>query len=158
VSAAQAGERPARSRLLRSAVDLLSRRDFSRAELRARLLRLCRADESEAPSEVESVLDAMEAQGLLSEQRFVEGFVRTRAARFGPARLRHELLRRGIPEDRIEAALKLHQRDEYAAARALWEKRFKSVPADRREWAHQARFLAARGFSHEVIRRVLEER
>jgi len=102
------------------------------------------------------VLDAMEAQGLLSEQRFIDGFVRTRAARFGPARLRHELLRRGIPEDRIDAALKLHQRDEYAAALTLWEKRFKSPPADRREWARQARFLAARGFSHEVIRRILD--
>lgn len=98
----------------------------------------------------------MESQGLLSEQRFVEGFVRTRAVRFGPARLRHELLRRGVSEHQIEAALKAHRYDEYAAAHALWEKRFKSAPADRREWARQARFLAARGFSHEVIRRILD--
>jgi regulatory protein len=143
------------SKLLRSAVTLLSRRDFSRAELRARLLRQCPANDAEAAAEADRVLDTMEAQGLLSEQRFVEGFVRARAARFGPARLRHELLRRGVSEDRIEAALKLHQHDEYAAAHTLWERRFKSAPTDRREWARQARFLAARGFSHEVIRRVL---
>ena len=125
--------------------------------MRGRLQRLCRALESEeAAADVEQVLDTVEAQGLLSEQRFVEGFVRTRAARFGPARLRHELKLRGVSEDRIEAALRLHQRDEYAAAHSVWQKRFKSPPTDRREWAHQARFLAARGFSHEVIRRILD--
>ena len=142
--------------MLRSGVELLSRRDFSRAELRARLLRACGCDDAETAAEAERALDTLEARGLLCEQRFVEGFVRTRAARFGPVRLRHELLRRGISEDQIEAALSLHQRDELATARALWSRRFKSAPVDKREWAHQARFLAARGFSHEVIRRVLD--
>jgi regulatory protein len=144
------------SKLLRAAVALLSRRDFSRAELRARLLRAAGADANAA--EVDRVLDAVEVQGLLSEDRFVQEFIRTREARFGPARLRHELLRRGVAEERIEAALKLHRRDEYAAAHALWLKRFKSAPPDAREWARQARFLGARGFSHDVICKVLAGR
>jgi regulatory protein len=144
------------SKLLRSAVALLSRRDFSRAELRGRLLRA--ANEPGAEAEVDRVLDTVQEQGLLSEERFVEGFVRTRQARFGPARLRHDLSRRGVSEDRIDAALKSAGCDEYAAAYALWLKRFKSAPPDARAWARQARFLAARGFSHDVIRRVLKAR
>jgi len=165
-------------------VALLSRRDFSRAELRGRLLRgsafrktsaaeagsgdasAARAGSAEAEpaeafvkaAEVERVLDMVQAQGLLSEQRFVDGFVRTRAGRFGPVRLRHELLRRGVEPERIDAALKRLQADEYANAQALWQKRFRLSPADARERARQSRFLAARGFSHDVIRRVLEER
>jgi regulatory protein len=145
------------SKLLRAAVTLLSRRDFSRAELRARLLRAAGAGAG-ADAEVDRVLETVQAQGLLSEDRFVQEFIRTREARFGPVRLRHELLRRGVAEERIEAALKLHRRDEYAAAHALWLKRFKSAPPDAREWARQARFLGARGFSHDVIRKVLAGR
>ena len=141
------------SKVLRAAVALLARRDFSRAQLRVRLLRTAGAEAD--PAEVDRVLDAVQAQGLLSEDRFVEEFIRTREARFGPVRLRHELLRRGVAEERIEAALKQHLRDEYAAAHALWLKRFKSAPPDAREWARQARFLGARGFSHDVIRKVL---
>jgi regulatory protein len=141
------------SKVLRAAVALLARRDFSRAELRVRLLRTAGAEAGAA--EIDRVLDAVQAQGLLSEDRFVEEFIRTREARFGPVRLRHELLRRGVAEERIEAALKQHLRDEYAAAHALWLKRFKSAPPDAREWARQARFLGARGFSHDVIRKVL---
>ncbi len=148
------------SKLLRAAVTLLSRRDFSRAGLRARLLRAgARGAAVEADAgEVERVLDAVQAQGLLCEDRFVQEFIRTREARFGPVRLRHELRRRGVDEERIEAALKEHLSDEYTAAHAVWQKRFKSAPPDAREWARQARFLGARGFSHDVIRKVLAGR
>jgi len=79
-----------------------------------------------------------------------------RTARFGPVRLRHELLRQGVDKDRIHAALSAHQGNELATAQALWQKRFKLPATDPRERARQARFLAARGFSHEVIRRVLD--
>lgn len=151
---------PATKKLLRSAVALLSRRDYSRAELRARLLRAAGAatDAAEAAAQIDQVLDTVQAEGLLSDDRFIEGFIRTRQARFGPARLRQELLRRGVTEEQIAAALKLVTRDEYATAQALWAKRFQSVPADAREWARQARFLGARGFSHDVIRQVLTGR
>jgi regulatory protein len=107
--------------------------------------------------QIDQVLAAVQAEGLLSEDRFVEGFIRTRQARFGPARLRHELLRRGVDEERVEAALRIVARDEYTSAQALWQKRFESAPADARERARQARFLGARGFSHEVIRKVLAQ-
>ncbi len=136
----------------------MSRRDFSRADLRGRLLRAADAPAGEAGAEIDQVLDEVQALGLLSEDRFVHEFVRVRAARFGPMRLRHDLLRRGIDEERIDAALKTHVPDEYSSAHALWLKRFKSAPSDPRERARQSRFLAARGFSHEVIRRVLQER
>ncbi len=152
---AASGDSTARpgSKLLAAAVALLSRRDFSRAELRRRLLRRAQPQVSEV--EVEQVLDLVQAQGLQSEDRFTQEFIRARAGRFGPVRLRHELLRRGVDQDRIDAALGAGQGDELARAQALWQKRFKSPATDLRERARQARFLAARGFSHDVIRRVL---
>jgi regulatory protein len=107
-------------------------------------------------AEVEQVLDQVQAQDLLCERRFVEGFVRTRAQRFGPARLRHELLRRGVESDLIDAAIGPLLSDEFARAHALWLRRFQSAARDTRARASQARFLAARGFSHDVIRRILK--
>ncbi len=149
--------------MLAAAVALLSRRDFVRAELRARLLRLARRyGEGAGPSAevdhaaVDQVLDRVQAQGLLSERRFVEGFVRTRAARFGPARLRYELARRGVEPDLIDAAIGPLQDDEFERAYSLWLKRFKCGARDARQRASGARFLAARGFSHDVIRRILK--
>ena len=108
--------------MLRSAIALLSRRDLSRAELRGRLLRAAGAQSGEAGAEIDQVLDEVQALGLLSEDRFIREFVRVRAARFGPMRLRHDLLRRGIDEERIDAALKTHVPDEYSSARNVCKK------------------------------------
>jgi regulatory protein len=54
--------------------------------------------------------------------------------------------------DRAEQALKVQ---ELESARAVWRKRFGRPPTSLQEKARQARFLAGRGFSSEVIHRVL---
>ena len=46
---------------------------------------------------------------------------------------------------------------ELTRARDLWTRKFGAAPADRREWAKQARFMQARGFSTDVIRHLLRE-
>lgn len=112
-------------------------------------------DETEAAiaARVERLLDALQAEGLLSEQRFVESRVRVRAAGHGARRIEHELARHGL---KLPAAQQQALRDsELQRAAALWRRRFGSAASDERERARQARFLAGRGFSGEVIRRVL---
>jgi regulatory protein len=150
-----AAPRPDRA-LLRAAVAMLARRDFSRSELGRRLIR--KSTEQAEPADaaaVERVLDHLQQKGLLSEDRFVRDFVRTRAERYGPIRMRHELLRRGVAEDRIESALGSQAGDEFSRAQALWARRFGVLPANPVQRARQGRFLASRGFSHGVIRRIL---
>jgi regulatory protein len=44
---------------------------------------------------------------------------------------------------------------ELQRARDVWQRRFEKPPQDAAERAKQARFLAARGFDGDVIRRVL---
>lgn len=112
-------------------------------------------DEAETAiaARVERLLDALQAEGLLSEQRFVESRVRVRAAGHGARRIEHELARHGL---KLPAAQQQALRDsELQRAAALWRRRFGSAASDERERARQARFLAGRGFSGEVIRRVL---
>jgi regulatory protein len=161
--------------LVRAAIALLARRDYGRKELGQRLLRRIEAADSKAQkgreggvdravqldrrgraaAAVEEVLDALQAKGLLSEARFANEFIRSRAARFGPVRLRHELLRRGVQEELIESALRGQLQGEYARALSLWQQRFGVVAKAAPERARQARFLLARGFSHEIVRRVV---
>ena len=106
---------------------------------------------------VERLLDELAAGGLLSEARFVEGRIRTRAARHGNQRIAQELARHGL-QPSADAAREL-KASEFARAREVWLRKFGDAAAasatDARSRARQIRFLAGRGFSAEVIRRVL---
>jgi regulatory protein len=134
------------------AIRYLARRDHARAELARKLAA------HGSPEEIEEVLDRLTELGLLSDARFAEAWVRGKAARFGTARLRHELGRRGVARDTVDAALAAEAGDdELARARRVWAARFGCAPADARDWARQARFLQSRGFAVELIRKLLKE-
>jgi len=131
----------------------VARREHSREELRRKL-----APHGE-PDAVEAVLDRLAELELLSDTRFAEAFVRGRAERFGRRRIAHELAQRGVDADAIDDALQTELGDdELQRALALWRRKFDAAPADPKEWARQARFLTARGFSADVVRKVLKER
>ncbi len=130
----------------------LARREHSRAEL----VRKLAAHGSDA--EIDEVLARMTELGLLSDTRFAEAWVRGKADRFGAARLRSELARRGVDRDLVDAAIAGECTvSELERARRVWQGRFGAPPADAREWARQARFLQARGFAVDVIRKLLKE-
>jgi regulatory protein len=110
---------------------------------------------AEAESAVEALLDWLQAQRYLSEQRFVESRVHARAGRFGNLRIRQELAQHGVALD-AEAAQRLRD-TELERCREVWARKFGGErPADAAARAKQMRFLAARGFSADVIRRVLQ--
>ncbi|MDR2924607.1 MAG: recombination regulator RecX [Azoarcus sp.] len=132
------------------ALRCLSRRDHSRAEL-VRKLAPYGTDE-----EIGAVLDHMAELSLQSDTRMAESWVRSRAGRFGRARLQNELARRGLARNLIDEALANgDMASEPERARAVWQSRYSALPSDAREWGKQARFLLARGFSSEVVRAVL---
>jgi regulatory protein len=132
------------------ALKYLAAREHSRSELMRKL-----APHAEDPATIEAVLDELEVRGLLSEERFVASVVHRRAAGHGAARIRQELSLKGITADQMRAPLEALQSSELARAQAVWSRRFGSSAADPRELARQMRFLMARGFSGEVVRRVL---
>jgi regulatory protein len=142
--------------LLAQATALLARREHSRAELARKLLR--RLGATESPVDVEAALDELQRRGLLSESRFAASLVRTRSPRIGDARLKYELRARGVPSEVAAAALadlRGAGGSELARARDVWSRRFGAVPDSAEERARQARFLQRRGFSADVIRKVL---
>jgi len=138
--------------LKQKAIALLARREHSRAELAAKLAPLGTRED------IDAVLDELAASGLLSDARAASAYLRANAARFGKARLRQTLRQKGLDSALIDEQLAaVDAPDELARARDIWSRKFAAPPQDAKEWARQARFLQARGFSTNVIRKLLKE-
>ena len=135
------------------ALRLLSGREHSRAELERKL----KSFETE-PGTLGQALDELDAKGFISEQRVIESVLNRRAAKLGTARIRQELQGKGLDPQAVSAALTSLQTSERARALAVWRKKFGAPPQDAQAAAKQMRFLAARGFGAEIIRRVVSNR
>jgi len=108
---------------------------------------------AQTQQEVDALLDQLAASGTLSESRFVETRIRAHAARQGNLRIAQELARHGLELSASDAQdLKA---SEYARAKDVWQRKFAAPPTDAAGRARQMRFLAARGFSSDIIRRLL---
>lgn len=129
---------------------MLARREHSRAELTRKLS----ADGTR--EDIQTMLDQLEQTGLLSDARFAEAYVSSRAARAGNAKLRHSLRARGVAEEIIAAALPADGDSELERACEVWRRKFGAAPVDRADYARQARFLQQRGFAADTVRRVLK--
>jgi len=128
----------------------LARREYSRAELHAKLLpHVIETDD------VAALLDDLVKRGWLSDARAMEQTVRIRSARFGTQRIAHELRQKGISDELISAAIPQLKEGELEAARAVWQRKFATPPQDQKEKAKQVRFLQSRGFSMDVIFKVM---
>lgn len=132
------------------ALRLLGNREHSRAELERKL-----APHEQEPGQLQRVLDELQAKGFIDEQRVVASVLHRRAPRLGAMRIRQELQGKGLAPALVAQAVLQLGATEVQRARDVWQRRFGEVPADAKERARQARFLAARGFGGDVIRRVL---
>ena len=108
---------------------------------------------ADAASEVETLLQWLEAHGYLSQARFVESRMHARQSRYGNLRIRQELQQHGVTLDGdAQQALK---QTEFERACEVWRRKFDAPAPDAAARVRQMRFLAGRGFSMDVIRRVV---
>jgi regulatory protein len=131
-----------------SAVECLTRREYASEELRNKLKR-----KGFEQSVIDCVLIQLREDNLLSDERFVESFVRTQSNKgYGPLRIQQELQKRGLSGEWVKDLLKSHQVDWMTHARIAREKHFGyGVPQNQREFAKQVRFLQNRGFTEAQI-------
>lgn len=146
-----------RSLLEIRALRYLAQREHSRRELAQKLSARKDCGETAELTELTEVLDKLEQQGFLSEQRMVEQVTRMRRSRFGSQRIIHELKAKGIDDHLIDGIRPALQENELEAAFNIWRKKFHQPPATREERAKQIRFMMNRGFSMETIQRVLSQ-
>lgn len=128
------------------ALKYLASREYSRQELERKL-----ANHAHSFEELVALLDELERQKILSDQRVVEQILYSKRHKYGSRRIEHELQMRGIADNLIAAALDDLKKTELSSACELWRKRFGALPANLKERGKQIRYLAGKGFPSEVI-------
>jgi regulatory protein len=104
---------------------------------------------------VTQILDDFSQRGWLSETRAAEQMVHARRGRYGPMRIRRDLEAKGVPAELVSSTLATLKEGELENARAVWSRKFREPASNAAERAKQARFLMGRGFSSEVITKLL---
>jgi len=137
------------------ALSWLARREHSRKELYIKLQR-----KGCGEPVAEQVLDQLERERLLSDDRFIESLMQVRRRRgYGPLRIRQELQEKGVAPEAIERWLDVGSRDWIEDLKRVRHKKFGGIlPKGYAERATQARFLQYRGFTFEQIQQVLNTR
>ena len=134
------------------ALRYLAAREHSRSELERKL-----KPHEETPGQLSQVLDELQAKDFISEARVVESVINRRAGRFGASRIKYELQNKGLGAEAVANAVNSLKSSELERAQEIWRKKFHGPAPDAATRAKQMRFLAARGFGGDVIRRVVAQ-
>ncbi|PWF54730.1 recombination regulator RecX [Massilia glaciei] len=129
------------------ALRFLSMREHSRLELARKLGR-----HAQDGDDVEALLDLLEKNNWLSQERFSESLVHLRAARFGNSRIMAELQSHGVGAGALARHKLALAGGEGARALAVWQRKFGEVAQDAAARNKQMRFLLQRGFSQSAVR------
>src|SRR5882757_3725470 len=135
-----------------TAVGLLARREHAQAEIKRKLRE--RGYDDAVTTEV---VDELSRKRLVSDERFAEAFIRSRAERGqGPVRLKAELRHLQVSVELIERYLTAADVPWSRLAAEIRLRKFgKSIPSSLAERAKQVRFLQYRGFTADQIRAAL---
>ena len=133
------------------ALRYLSMREHSRLELGRKLARY-----AEEGDDVPALLDFLEKNNWLSQERFSEALIHRRAARFGNSRIVAELQSHGINGEALQELKAGLGDSETARACEVWQRKFGTVATDPAERNKQMRFLMQRGFSQKAVRTAMK--
>lgn len=141
------------AKVLSKAYEYLARRGHSVTELRQKLVR------KEYPTPViEQVLGDLLERGYLNDTQFAKDWVHSRNVSRGPALLRQELRRKGIPNDVIASALDGSSENELESASVIARKKLRTMRGQPWEVIYRrlTGYLNRRGFSYDTTRTVTE--
>lgn len=138
--------------LKNKALDFLSRRDYGYHELYVKLQKY-----SENLDEIKQVLDDLKCKNFLSEERYINSYLRSKQTKYGIRKIRYDLLQKNVDTDVLEDVLaNNNQTDEYETAYTLWQRKFGIIATETKERLKQMRFLQSRGFSSDVITKIIK--
>lgn len=155
-----------KAKLKNKALTLLAARPMSQRELERKLS--AKSTRKGAPQEGEEqrqqrrelaqeVAQRMAQVGLVDDREYASTVVRHYSRKgYGPAKIRDELYRRGVPREFWDEAME--ERDQGDdKLRALVEKKLRGAAPTREELKKVSAYLARRGFGWEEISRVLSQ-
>ena len=138
------------------ALSILSRADQSEKKIREKLS----TDYTE--DVVEKVIEFLKNYNFINDSMLAERIVNDNVniGKFGPNRIKQNLYRKGIDQSIIdEAVSSIDRYEEYENAKYLAEKRMKRLKGEdkRKDYQKVYQHLAYKGFSYDIINRVLKE-
>ena len=136
------------------AMHILERTDKTEAQLRRKL------EESEYPKEaVESAIAYVTSYGYLDDRRYAEHYIEWKKQGKGKARLKMELVQKGISREIIEEALESTDFGETREMirQIILKKRKTDIPMNEKEKQRIYGFLMRKGFSSSDILAVMRE-
>ena len=134
------------------ALDLVSRREHSRHEL---MQKLDKRYQETSPI-IEEVLDKLEINKILDDERFAEMYLNSRARKgFGPKKIEMELNSRKVNSLFISNAIEAYENWLENAQKVLQKKFKDQKPEDYQSKMKQKQFLFSRGFSAPIIDKLL---
>ena len=129
------------------ALRLLERRDYSKAELAAKL-----AEKGEEPEAAEQAAKRMAELGFVNDENYAGMVVRHYAAKgCGRQRIREELRRRRVPRELWDAALE-ELPDQTETLYRLLETRLRGKAPEGEELRRACAYLVRRGFAWDEVR------
>jgi regulatory protein len=129
------------------ALRFLSMREHSRLELGRKLSKY-----AEEGDDVGALLDFLEKNNWLSQERFSESLIHRRGARYGNSRIVAELQSHGVNGEALQQLKSGLVDTEVERACEVWRRKFGEVAADAEGRSKQMRFLMQRGFSQKAVR------
>ena len=134
------------------ALDLVSRREHSRHELMQKLDKRY----PETSPIIEEVLNKLEGNKILDDERFAEMYLNSRARKgFGPKKIEMELHSKKVDSFFISNAVEAYESWLENAQRELKKKFKDKKPTDYQSKMKQKQFLFTRGFSSPIIDKIL---
>lgn len=125
----------------------LVRREHSRAELARKL-----APHADSSESVQALLDELESRRQLCDERFADQRIHAMARRYGAAKIRQDLEAKGVDPAIIQ---RVSREGELERAAAILQRKYRGAATTPEERARRARFLQGRGFSYDVIYRLV---
>ena len=133
------------------ALRLLARREHTRQELERKL-----SPHAGSSEDVKDLLAGLKQKNQLSEERYAEERARQLSRKYGAARIRQDLKSKGVSEELISRFSS--SENEMQKAKEILERKYRTPAATREEKAKRMRFLQSRGFSSEIIFKLLSAR
>ncbi len=162
-------------RILQRGVYHLSRREYAQQELKSKLIRAFAqteftvqmddderlnhgtdADEITVDSLIDKALAYLAQNNWQSDQRFAQQVSKVKGERYGSARVKHILNQEGLERELIDSTMAELAQTEFQRACEVWQRKFGQAPSNAAEYAKQTRFMAYRGFSFDIIKKILK--
>lgn len=108
-----------------------------------------------AQAHITQLLDDLAAAGHQSDTRTAQSLARSKGSRYGVHRLKQQLQAKGLAPELVAHTVGEARDTEFDRALEIWRRRYGEPAQNLAERMRQTRFLTARGFDSDVVRRVL---